>query len=160
MIWECEWCWPQVPGELLLQPRVRNIPISSSLNSIHWDKVGEAFSTTRAFQGIRARSSIVAWHDIVWHPKRIPKHAFSLWLALRGAHRTRNKLLAMGVVQSAMCVFHCGETESTEHIFFQCPFLAKVWREVLSSCNIPRPILPWVDEVQWMSTHAKGNEFQ
>ncbi|GAV85464.1 zf-RVT domain-containing protein [Cephalotus follicularis] len=91
---------------------------------------------------------------------RIPKHAFSTWLAIRGAHRTKNKLLAVGVVHSVVCAFHCGETEIVEHIFFQCPYSTKVWREVLDMCNIARPILPWADEVQWMSTHAKGNAFQ
>ncbi|GAV91993.1 zf-RVT domain-containing protein [Cephalotus follicularis] len=160
IIWEGEWSWPQVSGDLLeLQQRVRNIAISAAPDSIHWDKVWEAFSTARAFGGIRERSSTVAWHDIVWHAKRIRKHAFSTWLALRGAHRTKNKLLVVGVVHSAKCAFLCGETETPEHIFFQCPFSAKVWREVLDMCNIARPILPWADEVQWMSIHAKGNAF-
>ncbi|GAV80402.1 zf-RVT domain-containing protein, partial [Cephalotus follicularis] len=117
------------------------------------------FSTARAWQGIRGRSNVVPWHDVVWHSKRIPKHAFSLWLALHGAHRTKDKLLAVGVVQDAACVFHCGETETLEHIFFQCPYLAKLWSDVLSLCNVARPILPWMNEVLWMSTHAKGKEF-
>ncbi|GAV87453.1 zf-RVT domain-containing protein, partial [Cephalotus follicularis] len=161
IIWEGEWCWPQVSGDLLeLQQRVRNIPISSAPNSIYWDKMGETFSTARAYQEIRSTLSTVAWHDVVWQAKRIPKHTFSTWLAIRGAHKTKNKLMAVGVVHSAECAFRCGETETVEHIFFQCPFSANVWREVLDMCNIARPILPWVDEVLWMSIHAKGNAFQ
>ncbi|GAV71719.1 zf-RVT domain-containing protein, partial [Cephalotus follicularis] len=70
-----------------------------------------------------------------------------------------DKLLAFGVVHSAECAFLCGETETLEHLFFQCPFSAMVWREVLYMCNIVRPILPWADEVLWMSTHAKGSAF-
>ncbi|GAV67092.1 LOW QUALITY PROTEIN: zf-RVT domain-containing protein, partial [Cephalotus follicularis] len=126
MIWEGEWCWPQTSCDLIdLQQRVQNIPISSALDSIH-NKVGEAFSTARAWQVIRRRSNVVPWHDVVWHPKRIPKHAFSLWLAHRGVHRTKDKLLAMGVVRNAACAFHCGETETLEHLSFQCPYSAKV----------------------------------
>ncbi|GAV73101.1 LOW QUALITY PROTEIN: zf-RVT domain-containing protein, partial [Cephalotus follicularis] len=126
IIWEGEWCWPQVSGDLLeLQQRV-NIPISSAPDSIYWDKMGETFSTPRAYQGIRARLSTVDWHEVVWHAKGIPKHSFSTWLAIRGAHKTKNKLMAAGVVHSVECAFHCGETETVEHIFFQCPFSANV----------------------------------
>ncbi|GAV92916.1 LOW QUALITY PROTEIN: zf-RVT domain-containing protein, partial [Cephalotus follicularis] len=127
IILEGEWCWPQTSGDLLeLQQRVQNIPLSSAPDSIYWEKLGESFSTERAYHGIRARSSNVAWHDVVWHAKRIPKHAFSTWLAIRGAHKTKDKLLAAGVVHSAACAFHYGETETLEHIFFQCPYSAYV----------------------------------
>ncbi|GAV88656.1 zf-RVT domain-containing protein [Cephalotus follicularis] len=150
IIREGEWCWPQTSYDLIdLQQRVQNIPISSAPYSIHWNKVGEAFSTARAWQVIRRRSNVVPWRDVVWHPKRIPKHAFSLWLVLH----------AVGVIQNAACIFHCGETETLEHLFFQCPYSPKVWRDVLSLCNVFRPILSWTYEVLWMSTHAKGKEF-
>ncbi|GAV71011.1 zf-RVT domain-containing protein, partial [Cephalotus follicularis] len=160
MLREGEWCWPQVSGDLIeIQQRVCGIPVSTNLDIIFWDKVGDTFSTNRAWQAIRARSNNVDWHDVVWHPKRILKHAFSLWLAIRGAHRTRDKLVVVGVTHTAQCIFHCGETESTEHLFFQCPFSVNIWREVLKLCNITRLILPWANEVQWMKEHAKGNKF-
>ncbi|GAV90353.1 zf-RVT domain-containing protein, partial [Cephalotus follicularis] len=89
----------------------------------------------------------------------IPKHAFCLWLALRGAHRTKDKLVTVGVVQSATCAFHCGMTESNDHLFFQCPYSMKVWKEVLGLCNIVRPILPWADEMEWMIAQSTGNKF-
>ncbi|GAV62242.1 LOW QUALITY PROTEIN: zf-RVT domain-containing protein, partial [Cephalotus follicularis] len=122
-----QWCWPQALCDVdELQQRLRNIPISTAPDSIHWDKVGEVFSTASAYHGIRQRFLSVDWHDIVWHSRRIPKHAFSLWLVLRGAHRTKDKLLAIGVVHSADCAFLCGETETLQHLFFQCPFSSMV----------------------------------
>ncbi|GAV92754.1 zf-RVT domain-containing protein, partial [Cephalotus follicularis] len=122
-----QWSWPQVSGDLIeIQQRVNDIPISTYPDTIFWTKVGDSFSTSRAWNAIRTRSNIVGWHELVWHPKRIPKHAFSLWLAIRGAHRTRDKLMAMGVTHSAQCIFHCGVTESIDHLFFQCPFSARV----------------------------------
>ncbi|GAV92955.1 zf-RVT domain-containing protein, partial [Cephalotus follicularis] len=156
-----QWQWPQTSGDLLeLQQRVQDILLSTASDGIFWEKIGESFSTAKAYHGIRARSSRVDWHHIVWHAKMIPKHAFSTWLAIRGAHKTKDKLMATGVVHSAVCAFNCGATELVEHIFFQCHYSANVWREVLDMCNIARPILPWPDEVQWMSVHAKGNAFQ
>ncbi|GAV74017.1 zf-RVT domain-containing protein, partial [Cephalotus follicularis] len=118
-----------------------------------------SFSSSRAWNNIRTVSNNVAWYGIVWHPYRIPKHAFSLWLAIRGALRTRDKLVALGALSSAAWVFHCGEPETPAHLFFQCPYSATVWKEVLCLCNIVRPILPWVDEVEWMCANATGNQF-
>ncbi|GAV92229.1 zf-RVT domain-containing protein, partial [Cephalotus follicularis] len=120
---EGEWCWPQVSRDLIeIQQRVDVIPVSTNPDHIFWGKEGDTFSTNRAWQAIKDSSNVVGWHALVWHPKRIPKHACSLWLAIRGAHRTRDKLLNWGVTLSAQCVFHCGEIESTEHLFFQCPY--------------------------------------
>ncbi|GAV92760.1 zf-RVT domain-containing protein, partial [Cephalotus follicularis] len=127
ILWEGQWCWPQISCDLIdLQRRTHDIPISSTPDRIFWDKVGGSFSTSRAWDGIRTVSNKVSWHSLVWHPQKIPKHAFCLWLALRGAHRTRDKLVSIGVVQSAMCTFHCGLLESNDHLFFQCPYSMKV----------------------------------
>ncbi|GAV91954.1 zf-RVT domain-containing protein, partial [Cephalotus follicularis] len=124
---EGEWCWPQVSSDLIdIQQRVQQIPVSTAPDAIYWGKIGEPFSTSKAWQDIRTRSSDVAWHSLVWHPYRIPKHAFILWLALRGAHRTRDKLVATGVIQSASCSFNCGELETASHLFFMCPYTARV----------------------------------
>ncbi|GAV77613.1 zf-RVT domain-containing protein, partial [Cephalotus follicularis] len=70
-----------------------------------------------------------------------------------------DKLLAWGAINSASCVFNCGEVESLEHLFFHCPFSHYIWRAVLSMCNILRPISQWREEVQWMLDHARGHKF-
>ncbi|GAV67089.1 LOW QUALITY PROTEIN: zf-RVT domain-containing protein, partial [Cephalotus follicularis] len=108
-----------------IQQRVGDILVSTNPDHISWGKNGDTFSTNRA-QAIRDRSNVAKWHGVVWHPKRIPKHACSLWLAIRGTHRTRDKLFNWGVTQTAQCVFHCGEIESTELLFFQCPYSTNV----------------------------------
>ncbi|GAV60812.1 zf-RVT domain-containing protein [Cephalotus follicularis] len=160
VIWQGPWCWPLVSGDLLeIQQRMHDIPISSNPYNIYWGSVGHSFSTGRAWHDIRTRSSEVGWYDLVWHPSRILKHAFCLWLDLRGTHRTRDKLLAAGVIQSNQCEFHYGESESLVHLFFQCPYSASIWLAILRMCNISIQCLHWSDEVNWMTGHAKGNNF-
>ncbi|GAV71616.1 LOW QUALITY PROTEIN: zf-RVT domain-containing protein, partial [Cephalotus follicularis] len=126
VICEGRWCWPQYYRDLIEIQRVQDIPISLAPDCIFWETAGHSFSTNKAWQGIRTCSNEVSWHNLVWFPSRIPKHAFCLWLAIRGAHRTKEKLLAVGVVQTADCVFHCGEVESLEHLFFQCPYTKNI----------------------------------
>ncbi|GAV77912.1 zf-RVT domain-containing protein, partial [Cephalotus follicularis] len=127
VICEGRWCWPPKSGDLVeIQQRVQDIPVSLAPDCIFWESAGHSFSTNKSWHGIRTRSNEVSWHNLVWFPSRIPKHAFFLWLAIRGAHRTKEKLLAVGVVQMADCVFHCGEGESVEHLFFQCPYTKNI----------------------------------
>ncbi|GAV70131.1 zf-RVT domain-containing protein, partial [Cephalotus follicularis] len=139
---EGEWCWPQVSGDLIeIQQWEQHIPISTDPDTIYWGRVGESFTISKAWQDMHTRCSEIAWHNLVWHPYRIQKHAFILWLALQGAHRTRNKLMAAGVIQSASCVFNCGEMETATHLFFMCPYTARVWMEVLRMCNVERTVV-------------------
>ncbi|GAV69890.1 zf-RVT domain-containing protein, partial [Cephalotus follicularis] len=122
VIREGRWDWLANSTDLVdIQISVQDIPISYTSDSIFWGELG-CSSTKLAWQSIRARSAEVGWHNLVWHPARIPKHAFCLWLAMRRAHRIRDKLLDWGVINSASCVFNCGEVESLEHLFFHCPF--------------------------------------
>ncbi|GAV80390.1 zf-RVT domain-containing protein [Cephalotus follicularis] len=160
VILEGRWHWPQNSCQVIeIQSRVQDIRISSSSDCIFWDSPGQTFSTHKAWNGIRCPSSEVPWYSLVWHPLRIPKHSFCFWLALRGAHKTRDKLRVAGSILSAACVFNCGEEETLEHLFFSCPFSHSVWTTVLAMCNIVRPTLPWTEEIDWMTHHSLGQGF-
>ncbi|GAV92715.1 zf-RVT domain-containing protein, partial [Cephalotus follicularis] len=125
---------------------------------IFWDKTGQQFTTKKAWTLIRDSAPTVYWSKLVWHPACIAKHAFCLWLAILGALNTLDKLFLRGILPSARCLFNCGEDESVNHLFFACSFTQYIWTEVLIKCNIFRSILPWPEEIQWMSYHTKGNK--
>ncbi|GAV82972.1 zf-RVT domain-containing protein [Cephalotus follicularis] len=114
--------------------------------------MGQAFSTQKAWQAIRPQSAQVNWFQVVWHPNRIPKHAFCLWLSILGAHKTRDKLMPLGIVDMTACIFNCGDNENVAHLFFACPYSIHVWRKVLSFNDIFQSPL---DEIQWMVDHSR-----
>ncbi|GAV66074.1 zf-RVT domain-containing protein [Cephalotus follicularis] len=154
-----QWCWPTTSPDLLDIPsHVQDIPITSSPDFIFWETVGRPFSTKQAWKSIRTTAPHVVWAKLVWYPSCISKHAFCLWLAIQGALKTLDKLLHKGILPSASCLFNCGDNENVDHLFFACPYAQRIWIEVLSKCNIYRPILPWQEEVQWMADHARGNK--
>ncbi|GAV83446.1 zf-RVT domain-containing protein, partial [Cephalotus follicularis] len=117
------------------------------------------FSSKAVWESMRDYAPIVEWANLIWHPSRISKHAFCLWLAILGVHWTGDKLLPLGIVPSAQCFFNCGDNESVEHLFFACPYSQLIWQKVLCMCNIHRQILPWSFEIQWMVDHTRGNRF-
>ncbi|GAV92596.1 zf-RVT domain-containing protein, partial [Cephalotus follicularis] len=116
------------------------------------------FSIKRAWESIRASGPLVDWAKLVWHPSRIPNHAFCLWLEILDALKTLTKLSQLGIVQDTCCRFNCGDNETVEHLFFACPYSQGIWIEVLRKCNIIRPILPWAEEISWLVEHTNGNK--
>ncbi|GAV93076.1 zf-RVT domain-containing protein [Cephalotus follicularis] len=155
-----QWNWPVNSPQLLdIHQRVQDIPISSAMDQIFWERQGKLFSSKAAWSSIRVPAPAVGWARMVWHHTRIPKQAFYLWLSILGALKTRDKLFLLGIVPSACCSFNCGEDESIAHLFFACPFSQSTWKAVLGMCNIYRQPLPWQQEIQWMEGHARGKKF-
>ncbi|GAV66550.1 zf-RVT domain-containing protein, partial [Cephalotus follicularis] len=63
-------------------------------------------------------------------------------------------------VQSSLCPFGCGQQESIDHLFFQCPFTKSIWRKVLHLNNCPFPAAwNWENIVIWALDHSIGNHF-
>ncbi|GAV87712.1 zf-RVT domain-containing protein, partial [Cephalotus follicularis] len=132
--------------------------ITSSSDHIFWETVGSPFSIKRAWESIKASAPHVVWAKLVWHPSRIPKHAFCLWMAILDALKGLDKLSQLGIVHSACCLFNCGDNKSVEHLFFACPYTQGIWIKVLRKCNINRQILPWAEEILWLADHTNGNK--
>ncbi|GAV73258.1 zf-RVT domain-containing protein, partial [Cephalotus follicularis] len=154
-----QWCWPETTWELReIKQSVRDIPITNSPDKIFWGSIGQVFSTHKAWQAIRPQYAKVNWFHLVWHPNRIPKQAFCLCLSILGAHRTRNKLMPLGIVDTDECVFNCGDKENVAHLFFACPYSSYIWSRVLNLCSIYKYPLPWLEEIQWMVEHSKGKQ--
>ncbi|GAV58246.1 zf-RVT domain-containing protein, partial [Cephalotus follicularis] len=66
----------------------------------------------------------------------------------------------LGLVQSSLCPFGCGQQESIDHLFFQCPFTKSIWRKVLhfNNCTFPAA-WNWENIVTWALDHSIGNRF-
>ncbi|GAV92851.1 zf-RVT domain-containing protein, partial [Cephalotus follicularis] len=122
-----QWCWPITSPDLLdIHRQVQDIPITSASDRIFWGSVGQPFSTKRTWEYIRTSAPSIQWSNLVWYPANISKHAFCLWLAIRGAHRTMDKLSRLGIISSVCCVFNCGDIESQDHLFFACSYTKQI----------------------------------
>ncbi|GAV82344.1 zf-RVT domain-containing protein, partial [Cephalotus follicularis] len=93
------------------------------------------FSFKAAWQSISSRLPGTPWAKIVWFSGAIPKHSFCLWLTFHNAHLTLDKLHLFGIVQNTICPFGCGQQETLDHLFFECPFTKAVWSKVLELNN-------------------------
>ncbi|GKE28831.1 homeodomain-like protein [Tanacetum coccineum] len=119
-------------------------PTSSDL--IQWkNKKGvlSLFSVAKAWEELRPRGFEVKWTRVVWFSHCIPRHAFHLWLTLRGSLRTQDKLRQWDVGNVDLSLIQCPlcdmVPDSHCHLFSECQFSSQVWCYVRSLAleNVP-----------------------
>lgn len=70
--------------------------------------------------------------------------------------KTREVLQARNLNIVGGCLFCHQSVESSNHLFFQCPFPATVWRGVLAKVGIRRIPKQWSTELNWIRKKATG----
>ncbi|CAL9240893.1 unnamed protein product, partial [Arabidopsis halleri] len=77
----------------------------------------------------------------VWKVRTSPKLKMFLWKVARNALPVGLALAARGLEADTSCK-RCGEVESAEHLFFNCPFARRAW-ELLPVNRLPILREPW-----------------
>ncbi|GJR32032.1 homeodomain-like protein [Tanacetum coccineum] len=90
------------------------------------------FSVRGAWEALRLRGTEFAWYHIVWFSYNIPRHAFNLWLVIRRSLKTQDRVrqweVGPNVDLSMLCCKLCdAQPDSHEHLFFECPYSARIW---------------------------------
>ncbi|XP_071740376.1 uncharacterized protein [Rutidosis leptorrhynchoides] len=86
------------------------------------------FSVRTVWESIRPMGNTVNWFAVVWFSQSIPKHAFLLWLLMGERLKTHDKLKTWESHNGMqlICPLCKGCPDSHDHLFFACPFAAKV----------------------------------
>ncbi|GJV98056.1 reverse transcriptase domain, reverse transcriptase zinc-binding domain protein [Tanacetum coccineum] len=130
------WLWPQswIRRAPELAQIVVPIIVESSPDTWQWkDRCGTlgAFSVAKVWEAIRNRGAQVDWYRIVWFSHAIPRHAFHLWLIMRNSLKTQDRVRQWDVGSTDLNMLRCAlckaQRDSHSHLFFECPFSAKVW---------------------------------
>ncbi|GJZ77263.1 hypothetical protein Tco_0641935 [Tanacetum coccineum] len=99
------------------------------------------FSVSKAWEELRSRGFEVRWASVVWYSHCIPRHAFHLWLTLRGSLKTQDKLRQgdtgsadLTLIRFPLCDLGYGlrdyvdlEFYSNTHGYSTLPLLAHIW---------------------------------
>ena len=78
-------------------------------------------------------------YELIWKTTPDSKHRIVLFKSLYNVLATNRMLYIWGIQQSQPCQFCCEETESLEHLFWYCAYVACFWSQVqewLKNCNI------------------------
>lgn len=90
------------------------------------------------------------WSKLVWFKRRIPRHSFTAWMALKNGLKTLKKLKARGVVESDICVQCRNEPETEEHVLFDCTLAKELWLKLKRVMGYTRTAPTMEEELRWL----------
>ncbi|XP_020255476.1 uncharacterized protein LOC109832542 [Asparagus officinalis] len=108
---------------------ISNIQISGQEDHWFWlPNANEKFTFASAWDQVRTSYSNFELYNVVWFPSSNPKMACCLIKSLYNRLATRDRLSRFGITSADECVLCSGGIESRDHLFFQCPFSAYIWK--------------------------------
>jgi hypothetical protein len=156
-----DWFWPCARfGSLVeLQSRLPEVDIGIEDLPI-WNSRNGVYSCSETWELLREKQPVVDWWKVVWFSLAIPRHSFLLWLVIRDALITKEKMCKWGYAGDSLCLFCRGRQESRNYLFFQCSFSSRVWRELMTSCLIFIPYEVWEEVVKWSVENLHGKSLK
>eukprot|EP00252_Welwitschia_mirabilis_P019458 TRINITY_DN451_c0_g1_i2.p1 TRINITY_DN451_c0_g1~~TRINITY_DN451_c0_g1_i2.p1 ORF type:complete len:135 (-),score=10.53 TRINITY_DN451_c0_g1_i2:1714-2118(-) len=80
------------------------------------------------------------WWDLVWNRFMIPKYSFAAWMACNNRLAIKDRILKFGVQTDLLYVLCGSENESRNHILFECPPYALLFKKALTQFGFSPPI--------------------
>ncbi|XP_039028242.1 uncharacterized protein LOC120162129 isoform X1 [Hibiscus syriacus] len=87
------------------------------------------------WQEIRYKKEKVPWEILVWHPGHIPKNALISRMAILDWLLTKSRLLSFGLAIDGERDLCMKESETREHLFFECEVFRLIWSSILALCR-------------------------
>lgn len=110
---------------------------------------GEKLMTNKLYKEIMGIHPEVVWKKAFYDYYARPRALFCLWMGCQGKLQTKDRLIRFGVPTDGKCVF-CDESESMNHLFFQCTQTKAIWLEVLVWMKVNHVPVHWNEELSWM----------
>lgn len=91
----------------------------------------------------------VRWWKIVWSPTSIHCHSFLVWLVLRDALVTKQRMSGWSYTGKNLCLFCYGVQESRDHPLCRCSFSRQIWTGIMTDCSFLNMPLDWENIKDW-----------
>ncbi|GJV14250.1 RNA-directed DNA polymerase, eukaryota, reverse transcriptase zinc-binding domain protein [Tanacetum coccineum] len=157
-----EWVWPIEWDDRFEE--VINVPVPVLDNDVNdktfWmDKKGKEklFSTKEVWKAIRIDCPKVIWYKHVWFSQCIPRHAFILWVAIKGRLKTLDRISKWINVCSRVCYLCNHDVESHSHLFFSCPFSNELWDRFKPMAKLEGISNEWASIISYISNKPANN---
>ncbi|KAG7556371.1 hypothetical protein ISN44_As11g024100 [Arabidopsis suecica] len=107
------------------------------------DKFRPRFSSKDTWYLTRELQPIKEWYKGIWFTHSTPKYSFMAWLAIQNRLSTGDRMVGWNMGAPTACTFCPEPMETRNHIFFECPYSAKVWR------SLTHKLLDSMFTIQW-----------
>ncbi|GJV38022.1 hypothetical protein Tco_1410499 [Tanacetum coccineum] len=134
--------------------------VDGSMDKLVWRTnlgVSKEFSVNQVWSSIRPRNLKVDWYDVVWFNTCIPRHAFTLWLIIKRKLKTQDLIFSWDVSSALgnVCSLCEVQSDSHEHLFFECPFSHDIWNHMKTLTGITHSALDVYSIITYLLPVAK-----
>ena len=94
------------------------------------------FSIHKCYKSLRGDLGSVPWKRLTCNNLASPRSLFITWMAIQDRLATKVKLLTWHINTDGLCILCSAALETTQHLFFACPFSAQVWQHCLNILHL------------------------
>ena len=161
------WSWPVSWFDNF--PVLMNVPTpilnDEHVDTLQWkmrDGTFRLFSVRDVWESIREQGNAVEWFQLVWSRHSIPRHATHLWLVMRKRLKTHDRMRPWDVgndvdLNLLRCLLCKTQSDSHDHLFFECSYSSQVWFRVLQVAEIQFASEKWSDIMAWLLPISNQN---
>ncbi|KAK1441009.1 hypothetical protein QVD17_06845 [Tagetes erecta] len=166
---EGSWLWPSAWYDTFpVLINIHGIVIDNNATDTLWWRVENRclpFSASTVWDAVRYRRMEVNWVNIVWFSQCIPRHAFVVWLVMRGKLLTQDKIVKWDLARrgnmNMMCCLLCySNIDSHSHLFFECKYANSVWDKVKERAGMSDVRANWNDITSWLCSRSKSRSLK
>lgn len=118
------------------------------------------FSIRKLYIGLLGSVVTVPWAKMLCQNPAPPKCIFVIWLLLHEKLATCSYLQKVGIQVDPICCFCERSEENLDHLFFECEYVDRVWRDVAAWCGIRRQAEKWELEKRYLISQCTNNNMQ
>jgi len=126
------WCLPGylVDKDPALATQICQVtlPTEAMPDMLCWESAPDGILTSKiAFRTLNGVGQRSTWANILWNSHIPPSRSFITWRLLHNKLPTDENLRKRGCTIVSICCFCLQESESSHHIFFDCPVTSRLW---------------------------------
>jgi hypothetical protein len=140
-----EWRIPHIVQQIapFLASEIRGLTIPSVPipDSYIWEEsISGLMSFKDAYINRSSNSQPLPWCKLIWSPVVQPARTLVLWRVFHNIIATDDNLRRRGFLMVSCCSLCNQAYETSQHLFFECPFAIKWWNWLSSSIEFPLDI--------------------
>ncbi|XP_058726146.1 uncharacterized protein LOC131597466 [Vicia villosa] len=130
-------------------------------NSAQWNhmKQSQQFKMKKMYTSLMEQSEDMDWKGLIMGNQARPRAKIILWLACHGRLATKDRLVKFGMISDTKCEF-CLESETLQHMFFECSATRSIWKEVMRWLHIENQEGGWMQVKNWSIKLCKSKNWR
>ncbi|XP_021843839.1 uncharacterized protein [Spinacia oleracea] len=114
------------------------------------------YSIKNTYTSLSTQPETNHWSSFIWSRLTIPKHRFSLWLALLDRHKTKARLFLYGIGDDNLCAICGSGPETSAHLFFECSYSTDCLVRVLDWLGISHTRKNVLQVLHWTRRYCRN----